>query len=131
MEWSTHDISYLISFCAKLLLVFAIFNLALCILAPLLGGKFVFSGVLIYGGWVGFALCGLFEARRIKAKQIDDAGFKLISIFGIFCWIFSSILMFPFPYNVLGATLGGAFFLFLKRSWYKRFKKEISAQKIK
>ncbi len=131
MEWSAHDISHVISFCAKLLLVFAIFNLALYVLAPLFGGRFVFNGVLIYGGWVGFALCGLFEARRIKAKQIDDAGFNLISIFGIFCWIFSSLLMFPFPCNVLGATLGGALFLFLKLSWYRRFKKEINAQKIK
>jgi hypothetical protein len=131
MEWSTDDISYVMSFVAKLFLVFLIFSLAVGVLAPLFGGKFILSGVLVNGGWMGFALCALFEARRIKAKQVDDTRFILVNIYEFLCWILWWLLSFPFPYNVIGGALGGALFLFLKLSWYKRFRKQIAAQKIK
>ncbi len=131
MEWSTDDISYVMSFAAKLLLVFVIFMLALGLLAPLFGGKFILSGVIIEGGWVGFALCELFEARRIKAKQVDDKRFILVNIYEFLFWIFWLLISFHFPYNVIGGALGGVLFLFLKFSWYKRFKKQIAAQKAK
>ena len=131
MKWSTDEISYIMSFGAKLFLFFAIINLAVCVLAPLFGGAFIFNGVLVYGSWVGFALCVLFEARRIKEKQIDGRRFLLLNVFEFLCWIFWCVLIFPFPYNLIGGALGGALFLFLKLSWYKRFKEQIAAQEIK
>jgi len=131
MEWSTDDISYVMSFVAKLFLLFLIFTLAVSVLAPLFGGKFILRGVLVEAGWVGFALCALFEARRIKAKQIDDKRFILVNIYEFLFWIIWWLISFPFPYNVIGGALGGAFFLFLKLSWYKTFKKQIAVQKIK
>ena len=131
MKWSTDEISYIMSLGEKLFLFFAIINLAVCVLAPLFGGAFIFNGVLVYGSWVGFALCVLFEARRIKEKQIDDRRFLLLNVFEFLCWIFWCVLIFPFPYNLIGGALGGALFLFLKLSWYKRFKEQIAAQEIK
>jgi len=100
-------------------------------LALLVRGKFFLGGMLIYGIWMGFALCLLFEARRIKAKQINDRKFILVNIFELLCWIFWCLLRLPFPYNLLGAILGGAFFLFLKLSGYKSLKEQIAAQNIK
>ena len=131
MKWSTDDISYIMSFGAKLFLVFLIFYFAVSVLVPLFGGNFILSGVLVNGGWIGFALCLLFEARRIKAKQVDDIAFTLVNIYEFLFWIFWWLISFPLPYNVIGAALGGAFFLFLKISFYKRFKKQIAAQNIK
>ena len=131
MKWSTDEIYYVGSFAAKLFLVFLTFNLVVSIVAPLFGGKFILSGVLVNLGWVGFALCTLFEARRIKAKRVDDTGFIVVNTYEFLFWIFWWFISFPFPYNVIGGTLGGGLFLFLKLSWYKRLKRQIAAQKIK
>jgi hypothetical protein len=94
-------------------------------------GKFILSGVLVSGGWVGFGLCVLFEARKIKAKQVDGIAFILVNIYEFLFWIFWWLTRPHFPYNVICGALGGALFLFLKLSWYKRLKKQIASQKIK
>jgi hypothetical protein len=130
-KWSTDEISHIISFSSKVFLFFAIINLLACILGPLLGGIFIFTGVLIYGSWVGFGLCGLFEARRIKARQINDRRFILVNFIELLCWIIWCLLMFRFPYNLLGVTLGGAFFILLKWRGYKSLKDQITAQNMK
>ncbi len=119
------------SFCAIVFLFFGVIFFAACLLAPLFGGRFILSGVLFYASWVGLALCFLFEARRIKAKKINDGRFILLNIFEFVSWIFYCLLRFRFPYNLVGAILGGAFFLFLKFYGYKSLKGQIAAQEIK
>jgi hypothetical protein len=126
MKWSTDEISYIMSFVAKLFLVFLIIIFTGSVLAPLFGGRFILSGILVNGGWIGFALCVLFEARRIKEKQVDDPRVIFANAYEFLFWIFWWLISFSFPYNVIGGTLGGGLFLFLKLSWYKRLKREIA-----
>ena len=131
MRWSIDEISDKLSFLAIPFLAFGIFNLVLCVLALLFRGEFILSGVLVSAGWVGFGLCVLFEARKIKAKRVDDIAFIFVNIYEFLFWIFWWLTRPHFPYNVICGALGGALFLFLKLSCYKRLKKQIAAQEIK
>jgi len=131
MKWSIDEISDKISFFAIPFLAFGIFNLVLCVLALLFRGKFILSLVLVSVGWVGFGLCVLFEARKIKANQVNDIAFIFVNIYEILFWIFWWLTRPHFPYNVICGVLGGALFLFFKLSWYKMLKKQIAARKIK
>ena len=39
------------------------------ILAPFFGGRILIKALVIYGSWVGFALCMKYIAQRIKRKE--------------------------------------------------------------
>jgi hypothetical protein len=130
-KWSTDEISYVASFAAITFLILGILNLGVCLFAPLFGGRFIVTGVLLYGSWVGFALGMLRDARRMKARQTDIKVFAILTALELFCCVLWCFLQLPFPYNAAVAVLGGALFLFLKLSWHKRFKEQVYAQNTK
>ncbi|MFA6282734.1 MAG: hypothetical protein WC633_01240 [Desulfurivibrionaceae bacterium] len=90
-----HDI---ISGLANIFLVLGAILLVIHLLAPLLGGKLLINALVIYGSWIGFALCMKYEARRIKRKEKMNARTHLpIVAYGMFCmaiWI-------SYPYNLV------------------------------
>lgn len=89
-----HDI---ISGLANIFLGLGAILLAIHLLAPLFGGKLLINALVIYGSWIGFALCMKYEARRIKRKEKMQFKTHLpIVAYGMFCmaiWI-------TYPYNL-------------------------------
>lgn len=117
MTLSTDEIHDALSGVANIFLALAVLILSVHILAPLFGGKFLISALLVYGSWIVFALCMKYDAKSIKARKIGGYKFILVNMFELLC-IF---LWFLFPYNLAAGVL----FSLLKIFGYKSLLKQI------
>ena len=120
MIYSNREIHDILSGVANVFLVLGGILLAIHFVAPLIGGKFLISALVLYGSWIAFALSMRYEAKRIKSNgKIKGNEYLYISILGTGCML----LWFPFPYSIIAGLL----FSF---SRYMLYKKQVGQEAI-
>ena len=83
-------------------LALSIFSFIIHLFGPILGGKLLYSALIIYGSRIGMALTMKFILKKVQNKiRMKFIELIFVGIYSIFCMF----LWFPYPINIVFSLL--------------------------
>jgi hypothetical protein len=96
------DVCHFVSMAVNIYLAMAVIIFVPYLVAPLLGGKLFPRALIMYGSWIGMALCSKYFLSRLrKGLPIRLHEYVLLSLYSIGCMF----LWFPYPISILFSIL--------------------------
>jgi hypothetical protein len=115
--WTGKQIYDFASVALNIYLTGATILFAIHVFAPLLGGKLLFNALIVYGSWIGMALCSKYFLSRLrKGLPIRLHEYVLLSLYSIGCMF----LWFPYPISILFSILTIVGIVFSYKAQHRR-----------